>query len=540
MKNWRTIATTAAIACALTAPAAIGSNTARADELADLRANQQLLQQRLDQMAQAAAAPGAAVVTAGSFPRSFLIPGTETSLQIAGQGVGSVIFYLHGSATGGALNGQGSFNETFTDGQGGTGNLANIPLNGSQAHARSTWLEFSGKQSQIRLEARTPSPWGVIKGFVSFDFSASNTNTILNVNEGSVNGYIPRFREGYAVVGPLLAGQTWGTMVDLDSAPEVLDFGGQTGGEFVARTPQVRYTIPLPAYGVSLAVAAEQPNPLIAGPFGTFYPDTNQIPTAAACPATTSTTPAPATNVTNACLGNAAFFDPAQQFLPMFAARARWDQAWGHLQLAAAATNYELNDGRYLDKNYEGWSIHITGDVKPWQNVLPGAWQRDDITFGITGGIGGGDQTANNVGLATNYGGGIGVGPGAAVAAFNSTSNYNGPAAARQAYDAAVRARLINSFAARIGYEHFWTDKVRSQVDFSMNHNDVPGALITTNGASGTGAVNKELSLVHVNLIWSPAAFVDTGVEAAWGHRVVVNNTKGDAYTLQTVLKVKF
>jgi len=36
---------------------------------------------------------------------------------------------MKGQAVGGALGGQGSFNETYMDGQGGTGNLASIPLN---------------------------------------------------------------------------------------------------------------------------------------------------------------------------------------------------------------------------------------------------------------------------------------------------------------------------------------------------------------------------------------------------------------------------
>jgi hypothetical protein len=76
----------------------VGLAAARADELADLRADQQLLQQRLDQLhpppAQGAA-PGSGVssartapdrppVSGGSFPRSFLIPGTNTSVTIGG------------------------------------------------------------------------------------------------------------------------------------------------------------------------------------------------------------------------------------------------------------------------------------------------------------------------------------------------------------------------------------------------------------------------------------------------------------------------
>src|SRR5438067_7124559 len=93
---------------------ATGLSIARADELADLRANQELLQRRIDQLAQVPpppppggpAGPGGPVM-AGSFPRSFVIPGTEVSLRIGGQGVGSVLWYLKGSAPGGALKGTG-------------------------------------------------------------------------------------------------------------------------------------------------------------------------------------------------------------------------------------------------------------------------------------------------------------------------------------------------------------------------------------------------------------------------------------------------
>jgi len=35
-------------------------------------------------------------------------------------------------------------------------------------------------------------------------------------------------------------------------------------------------------------------------------------------------------------------------------------------------------------------------------------------------------------------------------------------------------------------------------------------------------------------------AFVDLGVEYAWGHRVTVANFKGDAYSLQGSMRVRF
>ncbi len=534
IKN-RTIATVAALG-GLTAAIALlaGPPAAMADELADLRANQELLQQRVDQLAQAGPAAPAGPIGVGSFPRSFLIPGTDTSMRVGGQAVGSVLWYLKGAAVGGALNGQGAFNETYTDGQGGTGNLPGIPLKNGVvaanavgfAASRSSEWTLSGKQSNIFLDVRQPSAWGEIKAFVSFDMSASNTNTILNNNQGSTNGYIPRFREGYATFGGLLMGQTNGTFVDNDSSPTLLDFGGQTGSNFVSRTPQVRYTYPL-GNGWSLAGSVENPNPSIAGPFGSFFTDTNQIPTAASCAALTQTALTTvatnaATNITNACLGNAAFFNSSQQLMPTFVSRLRVDQPWGHLQFGLATVGYTLNDGRFLSRSYLGYGGAVSGHFF--------TWGKDSIGGGLAGGDGLGDQVANNYGVATNFGGALNG------QAFNATDSRSNFSVARATYDAAVLATTITSFSARIYYEHWWTDQLRSDVDFSMNHNDVP-ALVQ---ATGRAALNKELSITHLNLIWSPVAFVDVGIEGAWGHRQVVSNLRGDAYTMQTSMKVRF
>src|SRR5205807_537427 len=131
-------------------------------------------------------------------------------------------------------NNQGSMNETYMDGQGGTGNLPSIPLNTHTfsntaapvgvGHSRSSNWNFSGKQTRLFFDARTPSPYGEVKGYIEMDFGAGNTNTILNNNAGVTNGYIPRFRMGYAAMGGLLMGQTNGTFVDNDADPELLDF----------------------------------------------------------------------------------------------------------------------------------------------------------------------------------------------------------------------------------------------------------------------------------------------------------------------------
>src|SRR6202162_75886 len=129
MKNRRNVAITATVACVLSAPLAITPSAARADELSDLRANNELLQQRVEQLAQAGPGggisamgtnpvPGSALV-GGSFPRSFLIPGTDTSLRVGGQ-ITEIVDYWF---TGGPAN-----NSPQTTTVGATGQLESIPL----------------------------------------------------------------------------------------------------------------------------------------------------------------------------------------------------------------------------------------------------------------------------------------------------------------------------------------------------------------------------------------------------------------------------
>src|SRR4029077_21143361 len=128
-----------------------GLPAASADELADLRANQELLQKRIDQLSQAPppapgqfvpgfgpeSRPAAAPVTTGSFPRSFLIPGTDTSLRIGGIAWTDVVWTLHGARQATQLTTPGAIPDASHNGIGGTGTLPNIPLNNSTGHSRS-------------------------------------------------------------------------------------------------------------------------------------------------------------------------------------------------------------------------------------------------------------------------------------------------------------------------------------------------------------------------------------------------------------------
>src|SRR6516162_8612646 len=317
-----------------------GPPAARADELADLRANQELLQKRIDQLSQAPpqAAPyvpgfgpethkqvSGVPAVGGSFPRSFLIPGTDTSLRIGGFANGSVLWYIKGAAPGGQLDGQGSFNTTFTDGQGGTGNLGSIPLNNSISRNRGSGTTFiSPKQSRFLVDARTPTAWGQAKAYIEWDFAYNNTNVIQSNAQGVASSWLTRLRKAYGTLGGLEAGQDTGIMHDPDADPELVDFGGEATSNGRARAPQVKYTSVFNA-------GIENPVPRLDGPFGQADIDTQQIPTIAACSVTGNF--APNLPATTSCLGSAAFFSPLQSIWPELIATGRINQPWGHLQI---------------------------------------------------------------------------------------------------------------------------------------------------------------------------------------------------------------
>ena len=554
-----------------------GPPAARGDELADLRANQELLQKRLDQLSQAPAGsipfPGQYVpgygppsgasgpgqpVTSGSFPRSFLIPGTDTSIRIGGFAQATVQWYVNGANQGGQLNGQGGTNnQTFFDGPGGTGNLPNIPLNNSIAHSRGSAFDISPRLSRILFDTRTPTAWGEIKTYIEMDFAYNNTNTAASNLVGVGSGWLPRLRKAYGTMGGFLAGQDTGIFHDPDADAELIDGHATANGR--AREPQVKYTYQGP-YGTVFTIGGENPVPGLDGPFGKNDYDTNQVPNTAACsPSGNTVANLPATT---ACVGSFSFFSPLQSSMPEWIGTARVNQPWGHLQVGGVIRANNLNDGQYLDQRFLGYAGSASGDVHPFSGN-PGPLGKDDFGYGVAGGPGAAGQIANGIGVVTNFGAPINV-PGVGLvnplaqtagttsgstAAWNARDASQGALGCatpnsgacingvnvRQGYDRLVRSQVGGNYGGWIWYQHWWTDNMRSTIEASGIWNTINTGLLppgTTN--------NKGLWMGHANLFWSPVAFVDFGLEYAYGHRVTVANFKGDSNTVLGEFRVRF
>src|SRR6266446_3201679 len=322
MTRQRKFGSLAAIGGSIAAIALLaGSSAARADELADLRANQELLQKRIDQLSQAPppapgpfvpgfgpeTRPAAAPVTTGSFPRSFLIPGTDTSLRIGGIAWTNITWYPHGARASTALNNQGGNPDGSTNGLGGTGMLPNIPLNNTVGHSRAESFSINSRPTRLLFDARTPTAWGEVKAYIEMDFSHANENVTENTSQGVTSGWAPRLRKAYGTIGGLLVGQETGIFHDSDADPELLDFGGPASSPGRSRTPQVKYTYQGP-YGTVFTAGFENPSPRFNGTFGQSDLDTQASSALTACSATGNTVAnLPATT---ACLANTSFFNP--------------------------------------------------------------------------------------------------------------------------------------------------------------------------------------------------------------------------------------
>lgn len=177
---------------------------------------------------------------AGSFPGSFLIPGTDLSIKVGGR------FKLD------AIH---DFDAIGTTDEFKTSSIP-VPEESSDGNTR-----FHARDTRLHLEVRTPSAWGEIRGYVEGNFFGSGNSFEL--------------RHAYAQTDRLLAGQTWTNFMLIDSHPETLDFEGPDSSIFL-RQAQVRWTQPV-GDGTHWSIALEDPSSDVELPVDTsaeqVFPD---------------------------------------------------------------------------------------------------------------------------------------------------------------------------------------------------------------------------------------------------------------------------
>jgi len=519
-RKW-TIGTRAALG-GLTAVAALVTATpaARADESNDLQANQELVQRRVDQLAQAqvpgnlfgvGGPPGPANVqmTGGSFPRSFLIPGTDTSIRVGGELRLSVLYWISG----------GNPNPTtHQTNAGATGQSASIPLNSIQAarNRGDNLFYMSPQQSKLSVETRTPTAWGEARTFIEFDFAQPPDNT--NRQFAISDNISLRLRFAYGTLGPILGGQANSNFSDPDASVETISFSGLVGDPGHSRVPQLRWTQPLAGWGLlgALSVALETPETEM------WFPGSNTIcgyDAGATCPQT-----AQVGNALGLAAGTA-IPNPLRTTAPDVTAAWYIPQPWGHVDFSAVLRpQLNVNNGVNLDKTYVGWGAHFGGDVKP--NWL--GWDKDFFTWHVVGGEA--------------------IGPFMNIASANSglglVSNYGAPGVTA----ANTVIKPVPAIGGNIGYRHVWTPELRSNIGAGIYQEDISNLngnvcrINTAASRAGTGGcnLNKKVITAVANVIWSPVAFADVALEYFYGKRTTTGDQSGVENVLISRFRVRF
>jgi hypothetical protein len=94
------------------------------------------------------------------------------------------------------------------------------------------------------------------------------------------------------------------------------------------------------------------------------------------------------------------------------------------------------------------------------------------------------------------------------------------------------RARLARQWGWYGAYRHFWNDSLRSNVVLS--------SASASNPAGTSGSTNRSTQSAHVNLIWSPVANTDLGVEYIVANRRTEDDASGHLNRLQASAKYTF
>jgi porin-like protein len=442
-------------------------------------------------LAQAQTAPGS-----GSFPNSFLIPGTNTSIRVGGF-VKLDTWYDFGTAAGTGNNGG-------TTGVPVGGNALGDNKPGSSAaqlqqhsfHGRNAW---SPAESRFNFESRTPTAWGEVKTFLEMDLEQPSgvVNTAgLHGNSDSIS---PRLRQAYGTFGPWLFGQTFPLFSDGIASPETLDFAGDSALAGPLRIPEIRYTFDA-GNGITFAGALDDENIQwingTTGAGGTSFGPCNGA-SAATCITTNTSQP----NI-------------AGYKLPAAVLNATLSQAWGHISLR----------GVVRDLYYHGPSPVIVGGNQSIQRFGWGAGFSGDFHL----------PTGLKDAILWQANGGKGIG---------RYINNEGTNQGDFVIDPTGSIHIIDAWDATLGVIHYWTDQLRTNVDGEITYFVIPhgGGIFTTEAAgSGFGNINRVIYGAHANLIWSPIPAIDLGVEYIFNERIVEDGRFGAQHRLQFSSKFRF
>ncbi|MEO8523221.1 MAG: DcaP family trimeric outer membrane transporter [Caldimonas sp.] len=180
--------------------------------------------------------------------------------------------------------------------------------------------------------------------------------------------------------------------------------------------------------------------------------------------------------------------------VPDIAGNIKFDTSWGKYSIAALARQIRINSPSAPASREQKW-----GAALGVNGVIP-LLSKDDVR------------------LSAYYGNAIGR---YAIGFFTDGI-----------LDADSHLALPKQWLAMAAYRHFWSANLRSTVALS--------GLGSSNPAGTAGSVNKAAESAHVNVIWSPIAQVNLGLEYIHATREIEDGQKGRLNRIQAAAQYTF
>jgi hypothetical protein len=180
---------------------------------------------------------------------------------------------------------------------------------------------------------------------------------------------------------------------------------------------------------------------------------------------------------------------------PDFTSHIRYEDSWGHLQWGGLVRQIRFDDGIGKKDDVIGWGTAVSGIISPFG--------QDNIQF----------QAAYGEGIGRYIQGLIGTGSDAAP-------------------DSSGGLKALPAGGFNAGYQHWWTDTLRSTVAGQY------GFVDNSSGQPGTAVKNWQGGAI--NLVWNPLPRLLLGVEFGWGRNEVKDGRDGRAQRIQTSTQFNF
>lgn len=473
-----------------------------------------LLHEKMDRLEAGALATPTSVSASTTDNKSGDIPieGTNTVLKI-----------------GGYIKADGIYDASqFT---GDATNLANLRLrNLDPDAARSNVVTAHAKQTRISLGSETQTSNGQVMAYFEGDFFGSTNNgsqvgSFSRSDTSSLNSYNFRVRHAYGSYcynknHRVDVGQMWTLFYDPRSTGTTIEFNGpETTAQI--RRPQVRYTCAHKRWKFAFSVESG----------ATEYLDIS--------PAFVGTT---AAGVTNNTAGSPSIPYNSSQYR-----RAQNSFLGG----VTGDGNQSLPDmvGQilYEKKNVGHFSLGLMGrqlKVKKITSTGPNDPAFSSTKYGYGVALGGRYfiHEKSNIYGQINFGSGIGT----------YIFGLDGYGAALDSSRKIMQTQFC--YGGLIGAEHYWSEKWRSNIIFSIARANVAGFIpsgrVSVKGVDAAGqtasigetgySISNMLRQFYVNLLWAPAEKFEVGVEYAYLRRDTINNFFGHGNRFQFGAYYKF